>query len=314
MNETILVTGASGFAGGHLLDLLTRDQPGVIAWRRPGTEATGNGSSVRWMAVDILDVDAVRHAIGETRPTVIYHCAGAAHTAQSWRDSASTLETNVLGTHHLFEAIRGAQLKSRVLLPGSALVYRPSEQALTEDATLGPQSPYATSKLAQELLGTRAGREGAASVFLTRSFNHLGPRQDPAFAAAGFARQLARITARLDPPVIRVGNLEARRDVTDVRDVVRAYRDIVARGRPGRVYNVCSGRAWPIAEILERLVALAQVHVDIQPEAARMRPNDMPLLLGDGSRIREEVGWSPAIPIDRTLADLLSYWRTRDDL
>jgi GDP-4-dehydro-6-deoxy-D-mannose reductase len=314
MNDTTLVTGASGFVGGHLLDLLIPDDDRVIAWQRPGTEPLGPGSHARWMAVNILDADAVRHAIGETRPAVIYHCAGAAHTAQSWRDAASTLETNVLGTHYLFEALRAAHLKSRVLVPGSALVYRPSEQALAEDATIGPQSPYATSKLAQELLGAREGREEAVSVFLTRSFNHLGPRQDPLFAASGFARQLARIEARLDPPLIHVGNLDARRDVTDVRDVVRAYRGIVAQGRPGRIYNVCSGRALSIAEILQRLVALAQVHVDIHTDATRLRPNDMPLLLGDARRIREELGWSPAIPIDQTLADLLNYWRARNDL
>ena len=314
MNETVVVTGASGFAGGHLLDLLIQDHQPLVGWQRPGAALPSHNSNVRWMAVDMLDSAVVRQAIGETRPAVIYHCAGAAHTARSWRNAASTLEANVLGTHHLFEALRAAHLKSRVLVPGSALVYRPSDQILAEDATISPQSPYATSKLAQELLGVRVVREEALSVFLTRSFNHLGPRQDPSFAASSFARQLARIEAKLEPPVIHVGNLEARRDMTDVRDVVRAYRDIVARGRPGRVYNVCSGRAFPIADILQRLVALARVQVEIRVDVTRLRPNDVPLLLGDARRIREEVGWSPAIPIDRTLADLLDYWRARDDL
>ena len=314
MNETVVVTGASGFAGGHLLDLLSQDHRSLVGWQRPGAALPSHHSNVRWMAVDMLDSAAVRQAVGETRPAVMYHCAGAAHTAQSWRNAASTLEANVLGTHHLLEALRAAHLKSRVLVPGSALVYRPSDQALAEDATISPQSPYATSKLAQELLGVHVVREAALSVFLTRSFNHLGPRQAPSFAASSFARQLARIEAKLEPPVIHVGNLEARRDMTDVRDVVRAYRDIVARGRPGRVYNVCSGRAFPIADILQRLVALARVQVEIRVDVTRLRPNDVPLLLGDARRIREEVGWSSAIPIDRTLADLLDYWRARADL
>lgn len=315
MSETVLVTGASGFAGGHLIDLLLHDRQRIIGWHRPGRDPWRRGSEVQWAAVDILDADAVCRAMADTRPVAIYHCAGSAQTAQSWQHAASTLETNVLGTHHLLEAVRAAHVESRVLVPGSALVYRPSDHALAEEATVGPQSPYATSKLAQELLGLRVAHEAGLPVFLTRSFNHLGPRQDPSFAASSFARQLARIEAKLDPPVIRAGNLEARRDLTDVRDVVRAYREIVSRGRPGKVYNVCSERAYTIAEILHRLVALSGVRVEIQTDATRLRPNDVPLLLGDATRIREDVGWAPMIPIDRTLADLLDYWRgrARDD-
>lgn len=309
MTDTTLVTGGSGFAGGHLIDLLLHDRQRLVGWHRPGMDPPRRSSEVHWAAVDILDGDAVRRAIADTRPAVIYHCAGAAHTAQSWQHAASTLETNVLGTHHLFEALRTVRVESRVLVPGSALVYRPSDHALAEDATLGPQSPYATSKLAQELLGLRVAHEDGLPVFLTRSFNHFGPRQDPSFAASSFARQLARIEVKLDPPVIRVGNLEARRDLTDVRDVVRAYRDIISRGRPGKVYNVCSERAYPIAEILDRLVGLARIPVGIQTDPARMRPNDVPLVLGNANRIREEVAWTPAIPIERTLSDLLDYWR-----
>jgi len=311
MNESVLVTGATGFAGSHLVDLLVQDHSTVIGWHRPGSERPPDKSGARWMTVDILDEAAVRHAIADIRPTVVYHCAGVPHTAESWRAAATTLETNVLGTHYLLKAIIAANLTTRVLIPGSALVYRPSDQPLAEDATIGPQSPYATSKLAQELLAARVAREDALPVFLTRSFNHIGPRQDPSFAASSFARQVARIEAGLDEPVIRVGNLEARRDLTDVRDMVRAYRAIVERGRPGRVYNVCSERAYPISELLERLVVLARVRVHIQTDATRLRPNDMPLLLGSASRIREEVAWTPAIPIDRTLGDLLDYWRGR---
>jgi GDP-4-dehydro-6-deoxy-D-mannose reductase len=311
MNESVLVTGATGFAGSHLVDLLVREHSTVIGWHRPGSERPPDTSSARWMTVDILDELAVRHAIADIRPTVAYHCAGVPHTAESWRAAATTLETNVLGTHNLLTAIIAAHLTTRVLVPGSALVYRPSDQPLAEDSTIGPQSPYGTSKLAQELLAASVAREDALPVFLTRSFNHLGPRQDPSFAASSFARQVARIEARLDEPVIRVGNLEARRDLTDVRDVVHAYWAIVERGRPGKVYNVCSERAYAISEILQRLVVLARVRVDIQTDAARLRPNDVPLLLGSAHRIREEVGWTPAVPIDRTLGDLLDYWRGR---
>jgi GDP-4-dehydro-6-deoxy-D-mannose reductase len=311
MTETVLVTGASGFAGSHLVDLLVHDHERVIGWHRPGTDPSRDSPGVVWMAVDILDSQAVRKAMADAQPAMIYHCAGAAHTAQSWLQAATTLQANVLGTHHLLEAIRAERVKIRVLVPGSALVYRPSDKPLAEDAALGPQSPYATSKLAQELLGARAVLEDELPVFLTRSFNHLGPGQDPSFSASSFARQLARIEAKLDAPVIHVGNLEARRDFTDVRDVVRAYRDIMVRGRTGRIYNVCSERASSIAEVLERLMAQVRVRVDIQTDAARMRPNDVPLVLGDARRIRDEVGWTPSISVDRTLSDLLDYWRGR---
>ena len=309
MTDVVVVTGASGFAGSHLIELLVSTHPQIIGWHRPGHTPPRGDSPIRWQAVDVLDEVAVRRAIEGAGPAVVYHCAGAAHTADSWQHAASTLELNVLGTTHLLDAIRAEKLNCRVLVPGSGLVYRPSDQPLDENSPLGPQSPYATSKLAQELLAARVARDEGLPVFLTRSFNHIGPRQDPTFAASSFARQLARIEAGLQEPVIRVGNLGARRDLTDVRDVARAYRAIVEKGQPGRVYNICSGRAYPIAEILRRLVAQAQVRIEIRQEPDRMRPNDVPLVLGDASRIRSEVGWTPTIPIESTLSDLLDYWR-----
>lgn len=263
------------------------------------------------MAVDLLDRAAVCAAIADTKPGMIYHLAGAAHTAESWRSTTSTLATNVLGTHHLLEAIRLAGLTSLVLIPGSALVYRPSTDALDEDSPLGPRSPYATSKLVQERLGLKVAAEDGLPVFVTRSFNHAGPRQDPSFSTSSFARQLARIEAGQEDPVIHVGNLDARRDVTDVRDVVRSYKAIVERGQPARPYNVCSGCAYRIADLLQQLVDQARVHVEIRPDPERMRPNDMPMLLGNPQRINQEVGWTPTIPIEQTMRDLLEYWRGR---
>ena len=186
----------------------------------------------------MLDAGGVRRALARARPSAVYHCAGAPHAGQSWQTAAATLEVNVLATHHLFEAVRALGTPVPVLVPGSALVYRPSLSALDEEAAIGPNNPYATSKLAQEQLSLHVARDEGWPVFVTRSFPHIGPRQDPSFAAASFARQVARIEAGLDEPVIHVGNLEAERDLLDVRDVVRAYVALVARGRPGRVYNV----------------------------------------------------------------------------
>lgn len=304
------MTGAAGFAGGHLVDRLLADGAApLVGWYKPGGDPPAALPRLTWEAVDMLDAGGVRRALARARPSAVYHCAGAPHAGQSWQTAAATLEVNVLATHHLFEAVRALGTPVPVLVPGSALVYRPSLSALDEEAAIGPNNPYATSKLAQEQLSLHVARDEGWPVFVTRSFPHIGPRQDPSFAAASFARQVARIEAGLDEPVIHVGNLEAERDLLDVRDVVRAYVALVARGRPGRVYNVCAGRAYRVAEILDRLLALAGVRVGIQQDADRMRPSDTPRVLGDAGRIREEVGWLPEIPLDRTLADLLAYWR-----
>jgi GDP-4-dehydro-6-deoxy-D-mannose reductase len=311
VDETILVTGAAGFAGSHLLDLLETGPATVVAWRRPGDPLPANrsGDELPWMSVDLLDREAVRAAVERTRPAAIYHCAGAADVGHSWERTRETLAVNVLGTFHLIEAVRRAGLPSRVLIPGSALVYRQSGHPLGETDAIGPISPYGFSKLAQEMLGARGVTEAKLPILLTRSFNHIGPRQAPSFFASSFARQIATIEAGRSEPVMVVGNLHARRDLSDVRDTVRAYRAIVERGRPGFVYNVCSGRAHTIGEILERLLARARVPIGVRVDPALQRPNDSALVLGDNTRIREELGWTPTIPIERTLEDLLDFWR-----
>jgi GDP-4-dehydro-6-deoxy-D-mannose reductase len=240
----------------------------------------------------------------------VYHCAGAAHVGMSWGDAARTLAINVRGTHNLLEGLRRAGLAAKVVIPGSAMVYAAADRALTEDDPLVPRSPYALSKLAQELEGVRANLDGL-HVTIARAFNHMGPRQDPFFAASGFARRIADIEAGRWEPEIAVGNLDARRDLTDVRDTIRAYRLILERGTPGRPYNVCSGRAITIRELLDRLLARARVPIRVRVDPARLRPNDVPLLLGDPGRIQTELGWQPEIPLDRTLDDLLDDWRNR---
>jgi GDP-4-dehydro-6-deoxy-D-mannose reductase len=310
----VLVTGATGFVGRHLLDLLVRDDVEITAWRRAGAGETlpaahAANPRVRWVDVEVADPESVRAAVRLAAPDHVYHLAGASHVGRSWDEATTTLETNVLGTHHLLEALRAAAPGARVLLPCSGLVYRASSGPLSEESPVGPASPYGVSKLAQELLGRLAWQDDGQPVLVSRSFNHVGPGQAPIFFASSFARQVALAEAGRAAPVIEVGNLDACRDLTDVRDTVRAYRSLVALGTPGRPYNVCSGRAYRVGDILDMLIGQARTPVRVRHDPARLRPHDVPLVLGDPSRLTSETGWIASIPMERTLHDVLEDWR-----
>ena len=318
MPGTVLVTGAAGFVGGHLLDMLTSELPGnpgnpaaeIVAWHRPGHTPTPRGPRVTWVPVDLLDRPSVGKAIAGTRPDVVYHCGGAAHVGHAWSRTEATLDTNVRGTHHLLDALSHTGATARVLIPSSSLVYRPANEALNEGHELVPANPYGLSKLAQELIAVHS-TSAHLSVMVARAFTHIGPRQNPDFAASSFARQIADIEAGRQPAEIRVGNLEARRDLTDVRDTVRAYLAIVERGVPGRPYNVCTGQATSIDDLLQKLLKRARVPIRVTVDPTRLRPSDAPLVLGDFTRMRHELGWAPRIALDHTLDDILEYWRAR---
>jgi GDP-4-dehydro-6-deoxy-D-mannose reductase len=319
MADVTLVTGGAGFAGSHLIERLTPTGAPIVAWRRPtgdgepksaerSRQAGGTASRVEWRAVDLLDRSAVRKAVADIRPSAVYHCGGMAHVGRAWTSTTDTLATNVRGTHHLIEGLRLENVHARIVIPSSAMVYAASNAALGEDDPLLPNSPYGLSKLAQEMLGRHATGDGL-TVTIARAFNHVGPRQNPFFAASGFARRIADIEAGRWEPEITVGNLEARRDLTDVRDTVRAYQLLLERGANGRAYNVCSGRAIAIRELLDMLLARAHVPVRVRVDPARYRPNDVPLVLGNPARIHDELGWRAEIPLERTIDDLLAYWR-----
>jgi GDP-4-dehydro-6-deoxy-D-mannose reductase len=295
VSEVVRVTGAAGFAGSHLVEHLRLSQNHVVSWTR--------------QTVDLLDRDRVRTAIRELRPAQIYHCAGMTHVARSWLDTAQPLESNVLATEHLFDALRREGIRCRVLVPGSATVYAASSEPISEDGPIAPTNPYAISKLAQEQLALRAIQEDGLDLVLTRSFNHTGPGQTPEFAAPSMARQIALIERGELEPVIKVGNLDAQRDVTDVRDVVRAYAALMQSGRTGVIYNVASGVARSIRSILEALVSRSKLPVRIEVDQARMRPNDVPVVVGNHSRLTEATGWHPQVSFDQMLDDLLTYWR-----
>lgn len=300
-----LITGASGFAGGHLLERLVSQGHAVHAWGHRRLPSAGTGAGVMWTAVDLLDRAAVRTALRTANPSVIYHCAGAADVQGAWQAPASALRVNVLGTHHLLEAARELGLACRMVVTGSALVYRPQHTALSEDDPVGPASPYGVSKLAQEMTATAT----ALPVVLARPFNHAGPRQSPSYATSAFAQQIADIEAGRREAILLVGNLDARRDITDVRDTVRAYQALAEMGQPGLPYNVCSGRAHTLRSLLDILLSFARVRVRVEIDPARLRPSDNPVILGSHARLTRDTGWTPAIPIEQTLSDLLEHWR-----
>ena len=306
---TTLVTGAAGFAGRHLLRRLRGGS--LVGWHHPETPAPGEFRDLTWRGVDLLDRAAVEAAVALDAPREIFHLAGAARVDTSWNNVVPHLRINALGTHRLLDAVRRAGRPCRVLVVTSAQVYQSSDDPIDESAPLVPLTPYGLSKLAQDQLAIRAAIDDGLDVVVARPFNHTGPGQDAAFAVPSFARQIARIEAGLAPPTVSVGNLDTRRDITDVRDVVGAYELLVRRAPSGRPFNICSARAWRIGDLLEELVRLARVPVAVATDPSRRRPHDVPVMQGDATRLRSELGWMPRLSVETTLRDTLDWWRER---
>jgi len=309
VNGLIIVTGAAGFAGSHVVEALGGSED-VVGWTHHAPPPQEIARLARWQRVDLLNPSEVREAIARLKPSAVIHCAGAPNVAHSWRDTVTPLSANVLATHHLFDALSRTGTACRVVVTGSGTVYAASTAALTEESPIAPSNPYAVSKLVQEQLAFRAAHEDGVDVIVTRSFNHTGPRQSAAFAAPNMARQIALIEAGRAEPVIRTGNLEAQRDITDVRDMARAYIALLRRGVSSTLYNVSSGTTRVMRSVLDALVARARVQVRVETDPALMRPSDTPIVLGDPTRLREATGWRPEVSFDQTLDDLLTYWRS----
>lgn len=315
----VLVTGITGFAGSHLADYLLTERPevevyGSLRWRSRRENITHLDGRVRLVECDLRDRVAVDGMLAAVRPDRIFHLAAQSFVPTSWQMPEETFVTNVVGQINLFEGIRALGLPCRVQVACSSEEYglvHPHEVPITEDQPFRPLSPYAVSKVAQDLLAYQYARSYGLHVVRTRAFNHTGPPRGEVFLTSSLARQVAEMEAGLRPPVLRVGNLSARRDFTDVRDVVRAYWLALEHGEPGEVYNVASGRAWSVAEVVDILRRLASVAFDVAVDPDRLRPSDVPLLQGDAARLRERTGWEPRVPFARTLADLLDYWRER---
>jgi GDP-4-dehydro-6-deoxy-D-mannose reductase len=294
-----LVTGASGFVGGHLTAHLTAAGDDVLVDPPGGL-------------VDICDVDAVRAWFEAERPDVVYHLAGWSDVGASWNAPEEVFRVNADGSLHVLRAAAEVGVR-RVLLVSSADVYGIVAEAdlpITEDHPLRPVSPYAASKVAADFLGLQAWLGHGLEVLRVRAFNHLGPGQSPQFVAPSIASRIAQ-NEHDGGDEILVGNLEARRDLTDVRDVVRAYRLLMDRGAPGEAYNVCSGIAVRVADLATALVGLSERPMRLAIDPSRHRPIDVPVLLGSNERLRAATGWQPDIALEVTLADILAEWRER---
>ena len=311
MVASVLVTGAAGFAGSHLVERLATTGVSLTAWaHRTPPHPTVN--AVTWQAVDVLDREGVDRALSAARPTVVYHCAGVAQSGSAWSRIGTTFEVNVRGTSNVLAAVERHAPGARVVVTSSALVYKHAAEPLREDSPLEPAGPYAVSKLAQDTLARRAAGRGL-DVVVARPFNHIGPRQTADFVASSVARQVALIERGAMPPVLQVGNLSAQRDFTDVRDVVRAYIGMAERAARGDCFNVCSGRAVPIQELVHGLVTRSRVPIQVVVDPARFHPVDVPVLVGSADKLRRATGWTPEVPLDRTLDDLLDWWRAHAD-
>ena len=304
----VLVTGCSGFLASHLLKRLLRE-PGNKVFGI--TEVPGfTYPDVEVFQVDIRRRDDIAQMLEIIRPDVTIHLAAVANVGFAWKNPELTYDVNFMGSSNLLEALQASAPDSRLLLMSSAEVYLPkSGEALREDSPLQCQNPYALSKMAMEMLGDLYARAFGMRVFKVRAFNFTGPGQNRSFVASDFASQVARIERGELSPIIRVGNLEAQRDFSDVRDVARFVQAIAARGEAGEVYNVCSGRTYSIRRILDILLAQARVAIRVEVDPTRFRPLDNPVLSGDPALIRRRFGLAPEIPIERTLGDLLDYWR-----
>jgi len=311
--RTVLVTGAGGFVGPHLARALSADGARVVGL---GIEPRPGGVPLDdWYAVDLREAEPVAQAVADARPEAVVHLAGQSSAGRSFADPAGTFQANVLGTWSLLDAVRRGAPRARVLVVGSSEVYGPQPEGSRagEDTAFAPVSPYAVSKAAAEAVAEAHARGHGLDVVRVRAFSHAGPGQAPHFVLPGFAQQIAAIEAGHAKPVLRVGNLEVTRDLSDVRDMARAYVALLARGERGTAYNVCRGEGVRLTEVVRRLVALARVAVRVEPDPARLRPADVAWLVGDPSRIARDTGWRAEIPLERTLADVLEEWRGRPD-
>ena len=334
----VLITGATGMAGSHLVDYLLDKGDievfGTFRWRSrmenlehlkrdgrlniitcdPGTTPQSDINNLNLMEADIGDPFSMNRVMAVVRPERIFHLAAQSYVPASWWAPADTLQTNIIGEVNLLEAVRNVGIDPIIHIAGSSEEYGlilPEELPVKETNPLRPLSPYGVSKVAQEMLAYQYSMTYGLKIIVTRGFNHEGPRRGEVFVTSSLAKQVAEIEKGLRPPVIYVGDLSSKRDWSDVRDFVRAYWLASEKGVPGEVYNIGSGVAREVGEMLDILLGMTDAHIEVQVDPARLRPSDVKVLICDATKFRELTGWQPRIPFEQTMKDLLEYWRER---
>lgn len=314
--KSALITGITGFVGSHLAEYLLKagmEVYGTVRWRSRLDNIEHIKNDLHLVNADMRDGHSLERVITESKPDYVFHLASQSFVPMSWRAPADTMETNVIGAVHLFEAIRKLDTNPKIQVAGSSeeygMVY-PDELPIKETNPLRPLSPYGVSKVAQDKLSYQYYKSYGLKIVVTRAFNHTGPKRGDVFVTSSFAKQIAEIEKGKEP-IIYVGNLDARRDFSDVRDVVEAYRLALEKCEFGEVYNICSEKARTIREMLDLLLSMTSKRIEVKQDPSRMRPSDVEVLQGDCSKFKKQTGWEPRTPFEITMEDLLNYWRER---
>lgn len=305
-----LVIGVAGFVGQFLVKEMLANNMEVYATKLPSQ--TYEDPNIHVYDLDVLDRRAVEELLFEIRPDYIFHLAAQSSVGVAWRNPGLTVDVNIKGSINLLDAIRTLYYKPRVLLIGSGEEYghvKPGETPIKESNLLLPVNIYAATKACQNMIGNIYSRAYDMELMMVRSFNHIGPGQAPTFVVSDFCKQVVEIEKGMREPIMKVGNLAAKRDFTDVRDVVKAYVKIIVNGKNGETYNVGSGNAHEIKEILDLVVSKSNVNISVEIDSNKLRPVDAPIIEADITKLRELTGWKPEIPIDQTIQEILYYWR-----
>ena len=315
--KKVLITGINGFVGSHLAEYILENNLGeVYGTVRGKTPSYVNIEKIRdkinVMSCDLVDAFSTDNVIKEVQPDLVFHIAAQAFVPSSWKSPAETMNSNVMGSLNLFEAIRRNDIDPRIQIACSSEEYGlvlPNEVPIKETNPLRPLSPYGVSKVAMDLLGYQYFKSYGMKIVRTRAFNHSGPRRGQEYVDSNWARQVALIEKGKQKPELFVGSLTARRDFTHVRDIVRAYWIAATKATPGEVYNICTGKDYSMQEVLDMLLKLTNKKIKVTQDPERMRPSDVEILLGDCSKFKKETGWKPEISYEQTLKETLDYWR-----
>lgn len=309
-----LIIGGAGFVGNYLIKHLAQDLKWEVSVTKMSQEEIKDENVTKTYDLNILDKEQIESVLKHAQPDYIFHLAAQSSVALSWKNPALTIDVNIKGSVNVLDVIRDMEIKPRILLIGSGEEYgyiKPEESPIIEENLPRPGNIYAATKACQNMIGSIYADAYDMDIMMVRAFNHIGPNQAPMFVVSDFCKQVAEIEKGEKEPIMRVGNLSAKRDFTDVRDVVRAYGLLIQHGKKGETYNIGSGKAIAIQEILERILKLSDKTIKEEVDPARLRPVDVPIIEADTAKVRTCTGWTPEIGLDRTLQETLDYWRAR---